>query len=401
MPDRRPRFAVLLLAVVGATLTGCPPMDEGHGRECEARDLFGRQPVPEPAKGDVVVLSGVTAADRDTAAAGDRKRGMAKVLNAALAARTSLRIAAVGASPSTSDLVATEDLGLTGVNPGACTILAARVRARIEASFDGLLSRSVDGPTDTLAALAALASHLDPAVATRGIDVIVMSNMVNSTPDLRLDDPVTLARVGANPEATLAALAASDRLAPCAGWRVYIVGPGRTPTGGLDAPSIANLHRFYDRLFERCGGQLWKFEQQALTSYPVPEPGPKPPRPPAPCATFVVSSGVYFDVGQAELRPGAEESLGSLHQFLRDNVDGKPGRLVQIAGYTDRDGDAMSNLRLSEQRAQTLMDVVLARGIEGQNVEAIGYGEPAMAEATEAEKARNRRVEVTVLCATA
>src|SRR5690606_4058831 len=74
-------------------------------------------------------------------------------------------------------------------------------------------------------------------------------------------------------------------------------------------------------------------------------------------------------------------------------------RRIEVAGHTDdRGGDAL-NLRLSQARAQAVVDHLVRKGIPKELLVAKGYGpsEPIDTNRTEAGRANNRRVEFRIL----
>jgi len=81
--------------------------------------------------------------------------------------------------------------------------------------------------------------------------------------------------------------------------------------------------------------------------------------------------------------------------LLRDN----PTARVQIAGHTDSDGSESSNQTLSERRAQSVYQYLVSKGIAGNRLTTVGHGEsnPVVPNNSAANKARNRRIEFTVL----
>jgi OOP family OmpA-OmpF porin len=72
---------------------------------------------------------------------------------------------------------------------------------------------------------------------------------------------------------------------------------------------------------------------------------------------------------------------------------------VLITGHTDDQGDRAENQVLSEQRAQAVLDYLVAAGQDPERFDTIGYGEtrPIATNETEEGRARNRRIEFTAL----
>ena len=76
-----------------------------------------------------------------------------------------------------------------------------------------------------------------------------------------------------------------------------------------------------------------------------------------------------------------------------------PAVKLKIGGYTDSDGDEKSNLKLSQQRAETVMQAIVAAGIDAGRLAAEGYGEQhpvCPTNDTPECKAQNRRISVRV-----
>jgi outer membrane protein OmpA-like peptidoglycan-associated protein len=69
---------------------------------------------------------------------------------------------------------------------------------------------------------------------------------------------------------------------------------------------------------------------------------------------------------------------------------------VSIEGHTDNVGTASSNKTLSENRAKSVLDAIVARGIEKSRLSAKGWGQekPIGDNKTEEGRAKNRRVEI-------
>lgn len=136
----------------------------------------------------------------------------------------------------------------------------------------------------------------------------------------------------------------------------------------------------------------------APVAAPVPSPAPVVASPvPAPAVMpgALVLTGVVFDNNQATLRPEAMAILDRAVLTLRQWGDVK----VEVAGHTDSWSDDDHNLKLSQSRAQTVRDYLVARGIAADRLSAKGYGEarPIADNATEMGRAQNRRVELVPL----
>ena len=102
---------------------------------------------------------------------------------------------------------------------------------------------------------------------------------------------------------------------------------------------------------------------------------------------FELNSDVLTPVGVALL----DEILAALEQV--------PNVPIEIAGHTDSQGDALENLDLSERRAQTALDYLVAAGQDPVRFVVKGYGEdaPVASNETAEGRARNRRIEFKAL----
>ncbi|NND45618.1 MAG: OmpA family protein [Xanthomonadales bacterium] len=110
----------------------------------------------------------------------------------------------------------------------------------------------------------------------------------------------------------------------------------------------------------------------------------------------VVTLGdVLFESGEVELRDSAHASLVEVVDLLQS----EPDKLIRIEGHTDSVGAAETNLRLSEQRADSVRAALVGLGVDASRITAIGLGEdfPIDSNDTEAGRSRNRRVDVILL----
>jgi outer membrane protein OmpA-like peptidoglycan-associated protein len=101
----------------------------------------------------------------------------------------------------------------------------------------------------------------------------------------------------------------------------------------------------------------------------------------------IVLRNIYFDYDKATLRPESIEELERVVRFLQEN----PTLRVEISGHTDSDGSEMYNLRLSQARAQAVVDYLVSRGISPSRLVAKGYGKVALSPPTTPPKT-NRKI---------
>jgi outer membrane protein OmpA-like peptidoglycan-associated protein len=121
--------------------------------------------------------------------------------------------------------------------------------------------------------------------------------------------------------------------------------------------------------------------------------------------TPVTLKNVFFDLNKATLRPESTVELTKLRDFLKAN----PTVKIQISGHTDTRGEAADNQKLSDARAKSVVDFLVANGIEASRLSSKGYGEtkPIISDeeiaklSSEAAKEKahqeNRRTEYTIV----
>lgn len=103
----------------------------------------------------------------------------------------------------------------------------------------------------------------------------------------------------------------------------------------------------------------------------------------------VVLKNIFFDVDKFELKPESFAELGKLITFLNAN----PTVKIEIGGHTDSTGDKIKNQKLSENRAKSVMDYLLGKGVAATRLTSRGYGDsqPVADNKTEEGRAVNRR----------
>lgn len=129
-----------------------------------------------------------------------------------------------------------------------------------------------------------------------------------------------------------------------------------------------------------------------------------PPPPPAPVINNIIQgpktlrldSLSLFDVGQSILKSGSTKVL--INALV--GIKAKPGWLIVVAGHTDITGDSQSNQILSLKRAESVRNWMRDTGDIPESCFAVqGYGEsrPLKSNDTEAGRALNRRVEISLV----
>ncbi|WP_321798623.1 OmpA family protein [Burkholderia sp. BCC1988] len=143
--------------------------------------------------------------------------------------------------------------------------------------------------------------------------------------------------------------------------------------------------------------RLLTFQCGAPAATPAAVPAPAPA--PAPVVRseprqMTLSGDANFETDKASLTPVA---TGQLDKLVSD-AKGMTFGTVDVNGYTDSVGSSEYNLRLSEQRAQTVARYLRSHGLNAKQFEAHGYGKanPVATNGTAAGRAQNRRVEIVL-----
>ena len=109
-----------------------------------------------------------------------------------------------------------------------------------------------------------------------------------------------------------------------------------------------------------------------------------------------VLRNIYFDFDKASFKKSSYDELNKLERLLNEN----PDIVVEISGHTDNIGNDAYNKRLSQRRANAVVEYVVNKGISKARIQAKGYGEErplASNDDEEAGRSLNRRVEFKVL----
>jgi outer membrane protein OmpA-like peptidoglycan-associated protein len=98
---------------------------------------------------------------------------------------------------------------------------------------------------------------------------------------------------------------------------------------------------------------------------------------------------IYFDFNKSDLTNASEAVLDQLIEFLDEN----PNIRIQIQGHTDNIGNDADNLKLSENRARSVYNYLVDKGIKNDRLTFKGFGKtlPVANNDTEEGRARNRR----------
>ncbi len=106
-------------------------------------------------------------------------------------------------------------------------------------------------------------------------------------------------------------------------------------------------------------------------------------------------NNIFFETAKATLKEESFPELQRVVKFLEDN----PRIRIEIGGHTDNVGKKTYNLKLSEQRAESVAEFLLLNGIPESAITFKGYGmsQPIADNDTETGRQINRRVEFTII----
>jgi OmpA-OmpF porin, OOP family len=159
--------------------------------------------------------------------------------------------------------------------------------------------------------------------------------------------------------------------------------------------------------FQAAGGQ----------TPPAPTPPPAVPAPatPAPVATAVptavaptpeppkpgvtmkdgklsIPGNIVFETDKAIIKPESEPTLNALKDYMAQNPN---FTRIRIEGHTDNTGNKDHNLKLSVERAKSVVDWLAQKGVNKDRLLAVGFGDqrPIADNSSDSGKAQNRRTE--------
>jgi K(+)-stimulated pyrophosphate-energized sodium pump len=103
---------------------------------------------------------------------------------------------------------------------------------------------------------------------------------------------------------------------------------------------------------------------------------------------------LLFENGKSTLLPSSQEQLKNVAEIMKafPNVE------IKLGGYTDNVGKPESNLKLSTDRANSVMNELIKLGVASSRVKAEGYGEqyPVASNDTDEGRQQNRRIDIRV-----
>jgi outer membrane protein OmpA-like peptidoglycan-associated protein len=102
--------------------------------------------------------------------------------------------------------------------------------------------------------------------------------------------------------------------------------------------------------------------------------------------------GIYFDTGKFNIKPESAQAIAEITKLLKSD----PGLKIHVVGHTDNVGGVESNIKLSQSRAESVVQALRNNGIASGRLKAFGCGQfaPVMSNKNEDGRAKNRRVEL-------
>jgi outer membrane protein OmpA-like peptidoglycan-associated protein len=109
----------------------------------------------------------------------------------------------------------------------------------------------------------------------------------------------------------------------------------------------------------------------------------------------LILNNIFFETGKSTLLPQSFTELDKIVTFLAEGTVS----LIEISGHTDDVGSDETNQKLSQSRAQAVVDYLILKGIAADRLQAKGYGKtrPVDTNLTAQGKSNNRRVEFLVI----
>jgi len=103
---------------------------------------------------------------------------------------------------------------------------------------------------------------------------------------------------------------------------------------------------------------------------------------------------VFFDVGKSIVKSESNTELDRLVKLMKD----VPGLEIELSGHTDNTGSESLNKKLSQDRAQAVVNYLTGKGIAAKRLTAKGYGsaQPVANNASAEGRQENRRTEFMI-----
>ncbi|OKP05359.1 porin OmpA [Xenorhabdus eapokensis] len=119
-------------------------------------------------------------------------------------------------------------------------------------------------------------------------------------------------------------------------------------------------------------GVSYRFGQDEAAPVVTPVAPPVAPAPVVESKSFTLRSDVLFNFNKSTLKAEGQQELDNLYNQLA-KIDPTQGKVL-VVGHTDRIGSQNYNLPLSQKRAQSVVDYLVAKGIPADSIQAEGRG---------------------------
>jgi OOP family OmpA-OmpF porin len=186
-------------------------------------------------------------------------------------------------------------------------------------------------------------------------------------------------------------------------WERYAVNDAVGNDGHVDLISVGLVYTFgvAEKSAPKAAAQPEPVAPVAAA--PAPAPAPKPVLVIVPIVAkteqYCSILDIQFEINQKTVQRDAEEKIDKVGIFMRKY----PNTTAVIEGHSDEVGATAANMKLSEQRAESVVTYLVNRGnIARSRLKAVGYGEtrPIADNTTDAGRRLNRRINAVIACAT-
>lgn len=111
--------------------------------------------------------------------------------------------------------------------------------------------------------------------------------------------------------------------------------------------------------------------------------------------SIIVLRNIFFDFDKATIRPESANELDRLIKLLTEN----PTIKIELGSHTDSKGSDEYNMKLSDNRSQSVVSYLISKGISSDRLTAKGYGETKPIDTNDTDEGRqnNRRTEFKIL----
>ncbi len=111
--------------------------------------------------------------------------------------------------------------------------------------------------------------------------------------------------------------------------------------------------------------------------------------------TFDEKSGVYFATNKSDINQASQETLNKLANIFNEYDDTN----ILVVGHTDSTGNDEYNMNLSKERAQSVSNYLMSKGVSGGRITTEWFGEtqPTHDNSTAEGRSKNRRVNIAIV----